>query len=498
MRNKVFTAILCGFVLLVTLGAPLKLLLTDAGIVTTANVGNVIEVEKVYEEGTFGAPLFNRIEELKRDITDVYTNYIPFYVGITTAANDFTSGLNQPVTGFLMDRGNRILLESRAKAETPAPAEPAPAGPAPAVTAEADPGAETEAPAGTSPEETAAPQPQPEPEPEAVTLFQPEYSAVYLQGDSSHRYYEITAKTAEDAEPIDFYVRIPAKDNDALRGPMEEQLSKINAFASSDPSVHWYVFPVTCFEDTALCDEILPSESKRELFEEFRSRLDPVIQFDCVEINTVEDKNNKYFRTDHHWNVYGYTEAYRRITAMMQKNYGDIELYEPEIRTYDEVEFYGSNALAVSSYKISDTFAVAVFPLAEHTVVREDKVGYGGTETLEQSLRRYETGKYEKSKSYAHYIQFQMICREVTYPGNNTGRNLLIIGDSYSPPLHEVLASYFDHTYIRYVDSNDGLSMTSYKKLIKDYDITDVLLLEMSDRVIYDYYGDSLKGITVN
>ena len=31
--------------------------------------------------------------------------------------------------------------------------------------------------------------------------------------------------------------------------------------------------------------------------------------------------------------------------------------------------------------------------------------------------------------------------------------------------------------------------------LIKEYGITDVLLLEMSDRVIYDYYGDSLKGI---
>ena len=331
-----------------------------------------------------------------------------------------------------------------------------------------------------------------------ITAFEPEYKPIYLKGDNRHRYYEIQAKVAEDAELIDFYVRIPAKDSNSLRSAMEEQLRKINKFATSNKNVHWYVFPVTCFEDTELCDEILPTESKHDLFVEFASRLDPVIQYDCVEINTIEDKNTKYFRTDHHWNVYGYTEAYRKITAMMQKNYSDIEMYEPEIRTFEGVEFYGSNALAVSSYKISDTFAVALFPLANHTVSRENGVSYGGTETLEQSLARYENGTYEKSKSYSHYIQYQMICREVVYPDNKTGRNLLIIGDSYSPPMHEVLASYFDHTYIRYVDSNKALNNIAYDKLIADYGITDVLMLEMSDRVVYNYYDDSLKGLLEN
>ena len=217
-----------------------------------------------------------------------------------------------------------------------------------------------------------------------------------------------------------------------------------------------------------------------------------------MDIDTIEDKNTKYFRTDHHWNVYGYTEAYRKITAMMQENYSDIVMYEPEIRTFEGVEFYGSNALAVSSYKIHDTFAVALFPLDDHNVTRESGVSYGGTETLAQSLARYENGTYEKAKSYGHYIQYQMICREVVYPNNKTDRNLLIIGDSYSPPMHEVLASYFDHTYIRYVDSNKALNNISYAKLIEDYKITDVLMLEMSDRVVYDYYSDSLKGLLEN
>ncbi|MBO4228841.1 MAG: hypothetical protein J5938_00625, partial [Clostridia bacterium] len=337
---------------------------------------------------------------------------------------------------------------------------------------------------------------QTEPVTEEIPAVEPTYEVIYLSGDRSHRYYEIKAQRGQNGQLMDFLVRIPAWDNSALRPDMEAQLEKINRFAASKPEVNWYVFPVTCFEDTALCDEILPSESKRELFVEFRNRLNPGIQYDCVEIKTIEDKYNKYFRTDHHWNVYGYTEAYRKITAMMQKNYSDIKLYNPQIRTFDQVEFYGSNALAVSSYNLSDTFAVAVYPLADHTVVREKHVPYGGTETLKESLARYESGNYEKSKSYSHYIQFQMICRKIEYPENKTGRNLLIIGDSYSPPLQEVLASYFDTTYVRYVDSNSGLDPIAYEYLIEKYNITDVLLLEMSDRVVYDYYGDSLKGLT--
>jgi len=34
-----------------------------------------------------------------------------------------------------------------------------------------------------------------------------------------------------------------------------------------------------------------------------------------------------------------------------------------------------------------------------------------------------------------------------------------------------------------------------YEDIIDRYGITDVLMLEISDRVCYDYYGDSLKGI---
>ena len=446
MRNKVFAAVFFAFVLIVMVSAPLKIALTRAGVVETANVGNIIQVEKVYKETDFGADFFNSIEEFKRDVNDVYTNYIPFYVSITSQAEGFTQRLNQPVSAFLMNQGNQLMM-------------------------------------GTTPDQPA-------------DTFETQYTTAYLKSDRRHRYYQITAKAGENDPLIDFYIRVPSKDAESLRPAMEKQVSTINDFATRRPDVNFYVFPVTCFEDTKICQQILPAESKYILFTEFFEKLDPSVQYDYIKINEAQDKANMYFKTDHHWNVNGYLEGYRLITDMFKKNYPDIVPLDPKILTFDnDITVYGSNALAVSNYDLSDIFHAADYNLPEHNYVLETAVSYGGTESIQESTQRYLNKQHNTKRSYNHYIHFYPIVKEVTYPQNNTGRKLLIIGDSYSPPLLEALASHFDTTYIRYVDENKTLESIRYEELIDKYGITDVLVLEMSDRVIYDYYSDSLRDL---
>lgn len=480
MRNKLFIAVFCLLLLVIMIGAPGKKILTNAGLVTNANVGNVIEVEKVYEEGTFGASLFNSLEEIKRDITDIYTNYIPFYVGITTVSSTFQQNLNQPVTTLLMNKGNAILAEKR-NAESAKPSQNAAETTA---SAETDELSGNETPDIVTTEEVTTAEP----------AFVPESKAIYLQGDRRHRYYEITSTTPEGQENIDFYVRIPAEDADKLRPTMEEQVRRFNIMNATE-GINFYTFAVTCFEDTVLCDELLPAESKHELFDDFFAGLDDGVQYAYLDVNTFEDKWEKYWATDHHWNYNGYKEAHEKIASMFKENYPDIEIKEPETLMFDGCKMFGSNALAVSNYKIWDNFGVTLFQLPEHSLEIESNVGYGGTEAIADSLSRYQNKKWNTSDSYNHYIQFFRIARQIQYPGNNTGRNLLLISDSYSPPLMEVLASYFDTTIIRYVDSNSGLRKCSLAWLVENYGITDVLVLEMSDRVIYDYYGDSLNNL---
>ena len=453
MRNKIFAAVLLLFVFAVAVSAPVKMYLTSAGVIETENVGNVIEVDKVYAKDAFGASFFNAVEGAKRDIKDIYTNYIPFYVDITTGAKNFNRILNKPMSSLLMKWGNSLMSGTEDSSRPTGPAE----------------------------------------------SFAPVYDAVYLEKNSNHRFYEITAQLGKNEPLIDFYVRVPSQDAEKLRPQMMKQVGAINDFAKRLPDVNWYIFPVTCFEDTELCDKILPTESKRVLFTEFFTRisaLNPDIQYDYIEFTDIKQWEELHYKTDHHWNVYGYTEGYHLIVEMFKKNYPDIAARIPTIHTFDDgVKLFGSSALAISDYRLFDVFHTADFGLPDHTYVREDGVSYGGKRSFQQSMELYLNKEHSTKQGYNHYVQFSPIVREVSYPQNNTGRNLLIIGDSYSIPLLEVLASHFDNTYVRYVDGNKALTTAQYETLVEAYGITDVLLLEMSDRVIYDYYSDSLKGL---
>lgn len=458
LRNKIFVSVFCVFILGVMISAPLNAVLTHLEIVKTANVGNVIEVEKVYEEGTFGAPLFNAIEEGKRSVADVYTNYIPFYVNITTAAKSVEYTLNKSFAAYLLEKGNELV-----------------------VLTPVDPGENEDSSDATT--DTVI----------EVPKYIPQGKAEYIDDDSFYRYYKVAVQLEENGPTEEFYARVPEKSQAELYEKMELQAAKINDFASRMPEVNWYVFPVTCFEDSEVFKDLVPSESKYNIFHSFLDKLDDGIQYDFVKIDSYEDKLTKYYRTDHHWNVYGYTEGYTRIASMFKENYPDIEIRVPEINTFNnEVKMYGSIDLALSDYTMYDIFAAADFSLPKHTSIREDNVSYGGKNTTEQSFFIYKNGGYNTEKSYNHYMQFYRINRELTYPENNTGRNLLIIGDSYCPPLLEPLASHFDKTYVRYVDNNFEMPEYKYEDLINEYGITDVVLVQISSRVYCDYFNDSL------
>lgn len=495
LRNKLFIGAFCAVLLFIMAGAPVKRILTGYGLIESENVGNIIEAEKVYGEDAFLSSFLSGIEEGKRVLNETYINYIPFYVDITTAAKAVTFSVNKPVTAVLTAVGNELFLQNQkaSKPETE-PAAVTETVPEPGTEPGTKPETVPETDLETIPETEPATEPETVPETEAP--YDPGYEASYLQGDNRHRYYLVNA-SAENGELLEFYCRIPAEDNDALRPAMQRQISTLNALAAERDDVNWYVFASTCIEDTKLASEIFPAESKNELFETFFASLDKKIQTGWVKIDKPEDKVKKYFKTDHHWNVFGYLEAYHSLTAMLQKNYTDLgDIRKAKVHTFPDIEYYGSNALAVSSYKISDVYAVADFALPEHTLKINYEVPYGSDKTLEQNLAIYLDGRYNTEKGYSHYIQFYRIPNYIEYPANKTGRNLLFIGDSYSPPLLEVIASYFDKTFVRYIDSNTPPEI-DYNEYIEKNGITDVIVLEMSTRLVFNYYGDSIERIYI-
>ncbi len=489
MRTKLFIVLFSGIILIMLIAAPIKHILTDSGVLKSDNVGNIIEVDKVYSEDAFGADFFNGVEQVKRQINDTYINYMPFYVAITNTSRELQHDINEPISSLLLKKGNEITKLRRDEERVRDYLDAIDRGELPA---------QTTAPADTSQPDPSQPStgtvtPDKDIPLESVLLSEPYFE--YVSNDGQHRYYTVEVEVESSDKPLKFLARVPGADAKKMVDKMEAQLSKINALAKAVPEVNFYLWAATSFEDTAMCDEWLPSESKYGIYTDFFAGLDPSIQAGCTQYRSFEEYVHKHFLTDHHWSLNGYLDAYTQLEGMLAENYSDITPLVPTVHTINGLQFYGSNCRLAGSYELSDILQVAEFPLADHQLVIEDGVPYGSLNDFATNLKRYQAGDYETVQGYDHYIEFFRIPRKITYPANNTGRNLLVIGDSYSPPILEALASHFDVTYVHYVGSNSKLPKIDYTDYVKANSITDVMIIEMGARVAYDYYDDSLLNV---
>lgn len=325
----------------------------------------------------------------------------------------------------------------------------------------------------------------------------PEYEVEYIEGDSQLRYYKIKA-TISSLTEYTFLTRVPAKDRDALYSDMERQAQTINNLALANTDVNWYIYLATELADTEMSYDIFPMESTNELFNDFLDKLDPSIASGYVKLNSIQDKIDKFYLTDHHWNEYGYLEAYYDLVGMLQKKYPDIVLNEPtEHLFFEGVEWYGSYANNVNDRSQKDTFGIFNFALPDMDFTIENGVSYSAKKSRAEQIALYQAGNYNKRDTYGHYIYFYRIAKKITNPANNNGRNLLIIGDSYSPPLMETLAQYFDNTYVRYLDSNRNLRDIDYLDYVNENNITDVVVIQMSSRLVLGIYDDDINGLNL-
>ncbi|MBQ3791593.1 MAG: hypothetical protein II797_00660 [Clostridia bacterium] len=108
---KIFLTALAVFFVFVFVFAPVNYLLVQAGVVEYENVGNVIEVEKVYDDSHPLAGFLNAVEEGKRTIRDIYINYLPAYVETAFLTKTVKDHINSPFTRFLSEIGNRIVRQ---------------------------------------------------------------------------------------------------------------------------------------------------------------------------------------------------------------------------------------------------------------------------------------------------------------------------------------------------------------------------------------------------
>lgn len=339
--------------------------------------------------------------------------------------------------------------------------------------------------------------------PEPVTTPDPEgttYTASYKSTDNIFRHYAISAKSP-DGNVFTTYARIVKLDRDTLYENMLNTVKMVNAMVEKDRSINWYFYFPTNIEVTQLAEKIIPEESTRHIYEEFLSKLDPSVKTDALLINSFTDYYNKFYITDHHWNHEGFNEAYLDIVRMFNENYSDIVPFELEGKyVFEDVEFHGSLSRTHADYTTSDLFGLYYYNMPQHSVITDRAISYGAKSSLSKKIKEYSEGKFNTASGYYHYTDFFRVCKEITLDEGNTGRNLLLIGDSYSLPLLEIVGCYFDNTYVRYEDRgwNNFPEELLYEDFIKENNITDVLVIEEPAKCIMQGYGDAYPSGFLN
>jgi hypothetical protein len=172
----------------------------------------------------------------------------------------------------------------------------------------------------------------------------------------------------------------------------------------------------------------------------------------------------------------GAYSGYCDIIGMINKNAPEIggPLPLSGLITYEDVNMRGSASRISSFPRFTETFSVMDIKLPEKRVAVAD------------NARKYERGSFDKNMYADHYALYYNYKSEYVSE-NNTGRKLLIIGDSFTWWSSWLIAANFDTTYVYYPWDKKELN---YREYIEKNGITDVLMMLFSDRMIFNIYND--------
>jgi len=334
----------------------------------------------------------------------------------------------------------------------------------------------------------------------------PSYTYELLDENKQYHYYEIKASYDDTVYP--FLIRVPIvedyfSDPDAAAERMQGTIDTLNAMAASSADVNMWLYVVPGIEDSEMMLDIIPTEYKGDNLAYFEEQLSDDIWLGTIKFRDIIEYEELFFETDHHWSAEGAYYAYQQLINGMAEIYPDMAPREGEL-VVTEASYYGSNGRELNfSGDYKDVFKFYDFGLPEHETVilkvnnrkKKDPKGsrlYASNVPFEENIAQYLDGSYRKSDTYDHYVNFYPICDTVTYPENQTGRNMLFIGDSFSLGLQELIASHFDNSYFFYADgTKDTFTGQDFTAFCTENGITDVVILEQAPRILYDFYDYS-------
>lgn len=252
----------------------------------------------------------------------------------------------------------------------------------------------------------------------------------------------------------------------------EKLVAGINSFAANtNAKVSMMLVP----NAISICEKYLPAgikSSQREVVNSIEEMLSEKIN--NVDVFSVLEEHNDeqlFYKTDHHWT----TEAARYAFMEYGKTMG-LDIKKNDFRKYCVAgDFQGTQASNAGVYNLCDNLNIIV--------PREDKVTYtvSNMEKMEKSATLFDSSKLKEKDKYLVFMggNYSEVGIETTA---KTGKNLLLIKDSFANCMIPMLTPYYDNIIVidpRYYCDN-------LNDLVKDNSITEVLFMYNVNSFITD------------
>jgi hypothetical protein len=457
MRNKIFiisAVILFGSLLV---WPPIAYVLDKTGVLPAEDMANYIDPKRLslkdvpFQSRTL-LTILNGIERGKAGIETVYTNYMPFY---TVILNSVRSAEISAQDGFV----NYLYGFERTK----------------------------KAANGDGMNETPQPTAMPDEMLYAFDLLRIPYNAASMTFHSNRVEDFALFRTSQLREvngAFGFLDIGVALTYDQAYENMLVELAHTNRIADalSKININFFAYYGTIMQFTDYYEDYNRQEpSFKPIFEEFLEGIsESVTAYDYLDIDTFEKRMMYMYKTDHHWNAFGAYRGYEQVIEMMRWYIPGMGGPYPleRMHVFPGVLFRGSGARGPRIGAYYDTFTVPIIsgmPQAHQS------------QRVLNKFNEYENGNYDNyarpphNLDFAgHYENYYHIPPIISYPTNNTGRRLLILGDSISYWVAEPISAHFDVTHYMLAMGGDFVNLEEF---CERNGITDVLLLQYGPRI---------------
>lgn len=269
---------------------------------------------------------------------------------------------------------------------------------------------------------------------------------------------------------------------------LDKKIAQYETIIELFPDLNYYAFYLELIQFSAHnpLNADYPNADAGRALEYFLANKPADLTVETLPLNSFEDHLKYYYRTDHHWNVKGILTGYETIYKMLAANYPEISpMFKPrEIHTFKDIEFVGTWARELGYKADPEPFAVAVVDLPPYKVydISGEEINYGRSD-------EYFAGEYGREFYTDHYVDYHGrddIGFLEYISQNDSKRNLLIIGDSYTNAIEPLLASHYHHTYCidirRLPDYHFSMS-----EFLSAYEVDDVLWLGGGSVIFYTW-----------